>query len=197
MKSQLDAVQKRKSQKEDDELFLKKMKREKAIGKELVTRFLEPVLLGEVNMSFSPRALVIFQHKPQSVKQHTQYSVGIENELAECGKALGRANTLIFASVQEKRPGSRGVKFYRIYETCGCLDTWRRGQQVLCCEKPLLEEEVGWDDAFDTSVAELFEDSLTRMVFRDVLKACRRLAGLGIEVLHDADAMVLTAPWVM
>merc|ERR550532_857805 len=30
MQSQLDSVQKRKSQKEDDELFLKKMKREKA-----------------------------------------------------------------------------------------------------------------------------------------------------------------------
>lgn len=102
----------------------------------------------------------------------------------------GQRNALVFASVQEKRAKSKGVKFYRIYDTlCG-------SEQMLSHENTLLEKEVDWDDTFDTLVAELFENSFKKMLFREVLKASGCLAGLGIEVLDDANAVLFTAPWV-
>lgn len=66
----------------------------------------------------------------------------------------------------------------------------------MCCDNMLLEKEVDWDDTFDTLVAELFENSFKKTLFLEVLKASGRLAGLGIEILDDANAVLFTAPWL-
>jgi len=160
------------------------------IGRQIVTQFLEPALLGGANMSAFSETLVLFQIKPKSVRPREGYVVGIELEPGEWAMVMGQRNALVFASVQEKRPRSKGVKFYRIYDTlCG-------SQQMLCCDNMLLEKEVDWDDTFDTLVAELFENSFKKTLFLEVLKASGRLAGLGIEILDDANAVLFTAPWL-
>lgn len=160
------------------------------IGLQIVTQFLEPTLLGGANMSAFSETLVLFQLKPKSVRPREGYAVGIELEPGEWAMVMGQRNAVVFASVQEKRPRSKGVKFYRIYDTlCG-------SQQTLCCDNMLLEKEVDWDDAFDTMVAELFENSFKKILFLEVLKASGRLAGLGIKILDDANAVLFTAPWL-
>jgi hypothetical protein len=164
-----------------------------AIGKDLVTQFLEPALLG--NMDFGPysRTLVVFQHKVASVRQHEDYAMDPQHSLTQCAKTTKDANLLVFGSVQEKRPRCKGAKYYRMYEGAnGCLDIDRS----LHLQKVLVEKEVQWEDPFDTLVAELFKGSFQRAIFRDVIAASLAFKGIGVEIVDGADAVLLCAPWV-
>jgi len=170
--------------------------RMEAIGKQLVTQYLVPVLLGAADMSVFSRCLVLFQRKPKTVRTREQ-SVDMEPELLKCAMASEQTHALVFASVQVRHLGSKGVKLYRIYDVGGCFGTCCGRHQELRRDSMLFEKEEEWEDTFDMEVAELFESDFKKMVFRDVLKASHRFAGLGIQFFDDANAILLTAPWAV
>jgi len=164
-----------------------------AIAKDLVTQFIEPALFGHMNFGPYSRTVVLFPHKVASVRPREAYEMDPQRSLTRCAKITEHTNLLVFGSVQERRPGCKGAKYYRIYEGAnGCLDIERSS----CLHKVLVEKEVQWEDPFDTLVAELFKGSFQRAIFRDVISASCAFKGLGVEMVDGADAVLLCAPWV-
>jgi hypothetical protein len=149
------------------------------IGKELVKSFLEPALLNAMNYGPSSRTAILFLCSPKSVYHDGQ------DILKHCDGMQNDANCLVFASVKVKRPRESGVKFYRMYAVLdGCNAV-----------KVLVENEVLWDDNFDSLVAELFRGSFQRSVFRDVLTSFPAFKGLGVQVPEDEETVIFLAPW--
>jgi len=152
-----------------------------AIGKDLVTQFIEPALFGDMNLGPHSRTVVLFQHEVASLRPHEEYAMDPQCSLTRCAKITEKTNLLVFGSVQEKRTRCKGAKYYRMYEgTNG---------------RVLVEKEAQWEDPFDTLVAELFKGSFQRAIFRDVIVASRAFKGLGVEMVDGADAVLLCAPW--
>lgn len=157
-----------------------------AIGKDLVTQFIEPALFGDMNFGPYSTTVVLFQHKVASVRPHEDYAMDPQRSLTGCAKVTENTNLLVFGSVQEKRPRCKGAKYYRVYEGAN-------GGHSQCFHKVLVEKEVQWEDPFDTLVAELFKGSFQRAVFRDVIVSSCAFKGLGVEMVEGADVVLL---WV-
>eukprot|EP00746_Dinoflagellata_sp_MGD_P070571 gnl/MRDRNA2_/MRDRNA2_288778_c0_seq1.p1 gnl/MRDRNA2_/MRDRNA2_288778_c0~~gnl/MRDRNA2_/MRDRNA2_288778_c0_seq1.p1 ORF type:complete len:145 (-),score=30.95 gnl/MRDRNA2_/MRDRNA2_288778_c0_seq1:143-577(-) len=135
--------------------------------------------------------LMAFQASPQKMREGAipMWNPGLNAHpfKSECW------NVLVFVSIQKACIGSKGAKFYSIYEL---PEGWHRNQDAMSVplQKKLVENETDWDDEFDESIPELFKTDFQREVFRSLIMATPSFKGLQVEVREDLT-VVFTAPW--
>jgi len=150
----------------------------------LVAEFLAPSLLHGMHFSCSRQVLMCFsEYEMWEGSAYNWSDYGHDWLAAALPELDRRANILVFLSVREKRKKRRGKKSYKTFQVEGCSG------------RMLEEQEVAWEDVFDSLVMDLFSEAFHREVMRDVLQSHPAFKGLGVSVHGESQAVLLTGTW--